>query len=275
MIAKNEQEDLPGLLSNVLCWADELVVVDDGSTDGSLEILAAHGDRVMVVEHPFDPRQGFAGQRNAGIDAARSDWLLHMDADERVPHELKREVDAAIATNTNVAYRYRRLNFFLHRPMRWGGLQRWNAPQLARKGWHRFEGHLHERCVILAPASAVGQLTAPMWHLNDAGFDERLRKNAQYAELEANRYLASGKAIRWYDLLLNPTRRGLRILLADRSFLDGVPGLIWALHAFSGTFNGYARAWDRQNAIPRSQLEALVSEDQSAEALKSTGKRYQ
>jgi len=83
-ICKNEERDIRGFLDHLLPWIDEVVVIDDGSTDRTLEILRAEGDRVTVIERSMDPVDGFAGQRNAGIDAARSDWLIHMDIDERV-----------------------------------------------------------------------------------------------------------------------------------------------------------------------------------------------
>ena len=77
--------------------------------------------------------------RNRGIEEARSDWLLHTDVDERVPHALAREIQEAIKSDKYRAYRYQRLNFFLHRAMRGGGFQDWNKPQLARRGFHSFK----------------------------------------------------------------------------------------------------------------------------------------
>jgi (heptosyl)LPS beta-1,4-glucosyltransferase len=263
-ICRNEERDLPGLLSNVLPWVDELVLVDDGSTDRTLELAAAAGARVRVVHRRLEPEGGFAAQRNAGIDAATADWLLHMDVDERVSPQLKAELLPAIARPAFDAYRYHRLNFFLHRPMRHGGLQRWHAAQLARRGLHRFERPIHEQCVISAEPARIGTLAGLMWHLNDEDFFERLRKNAQYAETEAARILGRGKRVRWHDLLTRPAQRAVLGYLLDQGFRDGVPGLIWAMHTFAGTFNYWAAAWDLQQRIPRESLEALLEGGQPA-----------
>lgn len=255
VIAKNEERDLPGFLDNVLPWVDEVVIVDDESTDGTAAIARAAGGKVTVVRRAMEPAGGFAAQRNAGIDAARADWLLHMDVDERVTPELAREIESAILDDACDAYRYRRLNFFLHHPMRGGGWQHWNNPQLARRGRHRFVGYVHEQCVSDGGDSRTGQLRGQMWHLNDEDYAERVGKNLRYMQDSGRQIVERGIRVRWYHLLMIPTWRALRSYFLDAGFREGTRGVLFALYTFSSVFNWWAHAWDLQNRVPRDRLE--------------------
>src|SRR5262245_14151445 len=271
VIAKNEERDLPGFLRNVLPWVDEVVIVDDGSTDSTAELARAAGDKVVVHARRMD-EAGFAGQRNAGIDVARTDWLLHMDVDERVTPGLAREIIAAIQTESFDAFRYRRLNFFLHRPMCAGGWQHWNQPQLARRGRHRFERRVHEQCVVAGGGARTGQLREFMWHLNDEDYVERVGKNLRYMQITAREILERGTRIRWHHLLFVPAWRAFRSYVLDGGFREGTRGLLFAMYTGSSVFNWWAQAWDVQNRIARGQLEdALDAAWRDAEAPPAPG----
>ncbi|MCP3955992.1 MAG: glycosyltransferase family 2 protein [Desulfobacterales bacterium] len=149
-ICKNEEKDLSAFIEHLLPWVDEIVIVDDGSIDSSRDIIRAAGAKVHLVEHTMDQETGFSGLRNIGIDraTATADWLLHMDIDERVPPAFAAEIRANICHTRRNGFKYRRLNYFLHREMRGGGWQEWNKCQLARKGKHSFQNKAHEVCVI-------------------------------------------------------------------------------------------------------------------------------
>lgn len=247
-IMRNEERNLPGLIANVKGVADELVLVDDGSSDASRAIAAAEAPFVRVIDHPMDPQTGFAGQRNAGIAAARGDWLLHMDCDERMSPELAAEIRQAIGQTPADALRYRRLNFFLNRPMRHGGWNSWNHPQLARKGRHRFENAIHEQCVI---DGAIGQLGSPMLHLNEDSYAKRLRKSQQYVEIEVRIALDRGLQASAVTIVARPAVEFLKKYLFKLGFLDGVPGLIAAIHSATAKFRIEALLWDERNRIGR------------------------
>lgn len=259
-ISRNEAQDLPGFLASVLPWVDEVVIVDDGSTDDTVEIARTAGRKVKVLQRKMSDEDGFAGQRNAGISAATSDWLLNMDIDERVPPTLAAEIETVLSDTTLNAFRYSRLNFFMHRPMKAGGWCSWNNPQLARRNCHRYANKVHERCEVDGEPASIGQLTHKMWHLNDDGYQERMRKSFQYCQMEAEKLLAKDATIRHYDLLLKPLIEFGKKYIWRQGFRDGTPGLISAIHSACAIFRAYALAWDEQNYISRNRLEQQLQE---------------
>lgn len=255
-IAKNEIVDIKGFIEHLKGWASEIIVVDDQSTDGTAEFLKDYGPPVKCISRALEPVGGFAAQRNAGSELATSEWLLHMDIDERVPAPLAFEITQAIANTDLNAFRYRRLNFFLHRPFRAGGWQFWNAAQLCRRGAHRFVNAVHEETEIDGGALKIGQLREEMWHLNDDSFAERLRKNAQYAALSAEEI---NNSVSWIDLFLRPLYAALKAYFWHGAWRQGTLGFLFSVFVFVSKFNRYAIAWDKQTRIERQKLEAEIS----------------
>jgi glycosyltransferase involved in cell wall biosynthesis len=249
-ISKNEEREMPSFLAHLLPWVDEIIIVDDESTDNTVAIARATGPKVRVIEQPMNPEYGFAGQRNRGIEEATSDWLLHMDMDERVPPKMAAEIQQAISDPAKDAYFYRRLNFFLHRPIKGGGWNQWNSVHLARRGMHRFQNPIHEQCIVQIPSTRIGQLEQRMWHLNDENYRERMRKSFQYCQIEAEKLMQRRK-VHWYHLILVPLWVFAKVYIAKLGFRDGTPGLIIALHGACANFRTYALIWDEQHRLPR------------------------
>src|SRR5208283_3332758 len=154
LITRNEAANLPRTLASVR-WANEVVVVDSGSTDATLAIARDSGARVFE-----EPWKGFAAQKNSAISHAASDWILSLDADEEVSPELAREIQALLAGEPAFsAYRIPRLNHFLGCPLRHGGY--WPDPKLRlfRSGAAQFADRpVHE---IMQTDGPVGQLNGP------------------------------------------------------------------------------------------------------------------
>jgi (heptosyl)LPS beta-1,4-glucosyltransferase len=257
-ISFNEERDMPGFLATLIDWVDELVIIDDGSEDRTEEIVRAAGAKVTFLRSPRQRGEYFAHQRNKGIDLAKSDWLLHMDVDERVTPELAREITLAIADPRMDGYRLRRLNFFLHRPMRGGGWADWNLVHLARRDKLRFRGMFHEECILAASEIRIGQLSEPMHHLNEDGFRKRLGKSAVYLEELVSRAKGRDRAVGVLDLAGRPLADFLQRYVLKLGFLDGIPGLIAAIHSATAVFRAHAVVWDEQNVIDRDKLEAAI-----------------
>jgi (heptosyl)LPS beta-1,4-glucosyltransferase len=257
-ISRDEERDLPGFLENLLPWVDEIIIVDDGSTDGTCKIAETAGKKVQFLASPRIKGQYYANQRNKGIVVARSDWLIHMDIDERIPLDLALEILEAINNPDYDAYRYRRLNYFLHRPMRGGDWRDWNLVHLARRECLRFSGMYHEKIELMVPPKRVGQLKNFMLHLNDESYGERLRKSAVYQVEVSENIKQTNVSLGYFDILQSFIREFIYQYFWKRGFLDGVTGLIWAFHAASVQNRAYILVWDEQNRIPREKLENEV-----------------
>lgn len=260
-ISYNEERDFPGFLENLDPWVDEVVVVDDGSTDQTSAIAATWGGKLNFLVSPRRKGEYYSHQRNKGIGAAQSDWLLHMDIDERVTPALAREICLAIRDPAFDAYRYRRLNYFLHRPMKGGGLADWNLVHLAKREMLRFGGMFHESCDVDVSPERVGQLREKMLHFNDESYVERLRKSAIYQKEVVGGILKQDKRTGMVGLAWAFCSEFARKYFWKRGIFDGVPGLIWALHAASASFRARAQVWDEQNRIERRELEEKLKEE--------------
>ena len=257
-ISKNEEEDLPGFIEHLLDWVHEIVIVDDGSIDGTKEIALSYGKKIKFIENPMGDDKHFANQRNLSMNNATGDWLLHMDIDERVTPELKESILKSIQLDKFNGFKYRRLNHFLHYPMLHGGWNKWNKPQLARKNKHYFKNKVHEACVVEGGNNKIGQLDGLMWHFIDATYEERLRKNITYSELTAQKILKRVYKIKWYHLLFYPVHAIFKSYIIQRGFLCGTRGLIFAFYSGLSVFNWWVFAWEKQNRISRNDLEKKI-----------------
>lgn len=257
-ISYNEQQDIVGFLDNLIGWVDEVVVVDDGSTDNTEALCLKAGPKVRFVSAPRLDGEYFSDQRNKGIDAAQSDWLLHMDIDERVPSELAHEVLLAIRNSSFDGYRFRRRNYFMQRPMKGGGWQHWNHLHLARRSLFRFGGMFHESYEIDCAPERIGQLEHLMTHLNEVDFEKRLRKSAVYLEEVVADIERRGTKITATRILFAPLKEFVKKYLLQGGFRDGTPGLISAMHSSTSIFRGYSVVWDRQNRLRREDVEARL-----------------
>jgi glycosyltransferase involved in cell wall biosynthesis len=229
LIVKNEQDMLPGALESV-AFADEIVVADTGSTDGTADVARRGGARVESIGW-----EGFVASRNRVLAEASHEWILVLDADERVSPALHDEILTALEKDDPgiSGYRMPRLSYFLGRPVRHGTWYPDYKLRLARKsrGFRAEGGRVHEVMVV---DGATRRLVTPLIHYTYRDLSNALRKASTYARLGAQDRFDRGARGSVMGLLVRPVVEFLRSLVLRAGFLDGEVGLYVAfLHASS------------------------------------------
>jgi len=241
LITLNEAANLQRTLESVR-WAQEIVVVDSGSTDATVEIARKAGARVFE-----EPWKGFASQKNSAIAHATSDWILSLDADEELSPELALEMQALLAGEPAFdAYRIPRLNHFLGRPLRHGGY--WPDPKLRlfRSGVARFaERPVHETMESKGP---VGKLANPLLHHCYPTLEDYIEHMNRYSTVAAKMLVDSGRAPRSlpslaWSALLNPAATFIYNYVVRLGFLDGREGLLQHLNHSVYIHWKFVKAW--------------------------------
>lgn len=255
-MCRDEEKDLPAFLQHLLPWIDEIVLLDDGSTDRTVAIAKAAGEKVNLICSPRSKGEYFSDKLNLGLRHVTSEWVIRMDIDERIPPALRGEILAAIRVSDVDAYSYHRHNFFLHRPVTGGGWQLWRTMRLVRSGCFRFEGKIHDKCVLLNPRSQVRHLKHSMWHYNEDCYEKRRRKSLFYTTVEAETLLQKNVRVGLWHLMVIPFFVLIKRYILLLGFRDGIGGWILAFEGMSSTFDAYATAWNQQNRIAREDIES-------------------
>lgn len=234
-VVRDEADRLPDALASV-GWADDVVVLDTGSIDATPERAAASGARVVSA-----PWEGFVASKNRALGLARHDWVLLLDADERVTPELRAEIEISLsdgARDGTAGFTMPRLSWFLGRPIRHGTWYPDRILRLVRRsaGARLEGGRVHERCRVDGP---VGALASPLLHHPYRNVAHALSKALVYARLKADDRRESGRQASLAAMLCRPGFEFLRSYVLKSGWRDGVPGLVAALlHANSYFLTG-------------------------------------
>ena len=244
VIAYNDEPNMRACLDSVAGWADELIVVDSHSTDGTTKIAHEYTDKVF--QHEF---RGFGRLRNEAVEHATHDWVFSLDTDERASPELRDEIRNVIASpDAADAYFVPRQNYFLGRWIRHcGWYPDYRQPQLFRRGRLRYrEEAVHEG---FETQRRPGYLSGHVVQYPFRDIDHYLMKMDRYTELMATRMAGEGRRFRPHQLVSHPLSTFAKMYVARRGFLDGMPGLILSgLYAYY-TFIKYAKFWELTRGV--------------------------
>jgi glycosyltransferase involved in cell wall biosynthesis len=235
IITKNEEANIGACLDG-LAFCDERIVVDSGSTDRTVAIATERGARVTAHDWP-----GFGAQKNFALSLAQGDWVLSIDADERVSAALAREIAHAIAGADADGYEIPRLSSFVGREMRHSGWFPDHVLRLFRRGKARFSDDLvHERVICDGP---VARLTEQLAHDSVTRLEDAISRIDRYSTAGAAMLVASGRRVSFASGISHGLWSFFRAYVLRLGFLDGHAGFLLAVANAEGTYYRYMKAW--------------------------------
>lgn len=249
IVSLNEEANLGRTLESVK-WADEIVIVDSGSTDRTCEIARQYGAKVVV-----EAWRGYAAQKNFAIEHCTKDWVLSLDADEEISADLAREMHEAISNPSALdGYRMPRLNLFLGRQLRHGGFYPDPKLRLFRRGLGFITGRdPHDRVELKdTPKSRIGSFRHPMIHYTYPTLYLYLEHMNRYSTVWNEVEGAKPQAFSINAIVLRPLVTFVYNYFIRLGFLDGREGLL--LHMYHAGYVSwkYAKAWELSRKPPQS-----------------------
>ena len=248
VLTKNSENLVADCLASIN-WTDEIVVIDDNSSDKTREMARKAGGKVFTFSGNFSEK------RNFGAKKAIGDWLLYIDADERVTPLLRKEIQSAIShqpstINHFTAYAIPRRNIFLGHEMRWGGWWPDFVLRLIKKeALLKWEGELHEQPKIIGK---VGKLKKPLTHISHRSLTEMVDKTNDWSEVEARLLFDAGHPkMTWWRFLSVGVREVWDRGIKKMGFLDGTVGVIEIIYQTFSRMITYAKLWEMQIKVKK------------------------
>ena len=245
LITKNEEANLKDCLESV-SFADEIIVVDSQSSDKTQEIAQSFGAKLEITSD----WPGFGPQKNRALNLATKEWVLSIDADERVTPELKQEILATIASaNAADCYAIPRSSWYCGRFMKHSGWYPDYVDRLFKRGSAKFSDHLvHER---LLPTGLSGKLKNHFLHYSYRDFSQVLKKVDVYSSAAAQQAFKQGKKGGLGEALIHGFWAFFRTYVLRRGFLDGKHGLALAISNAATSYYKYLKLWQLHHPVSK------------------------
>ncbi len=238
VLTKNEEKNIVDCIES-LSFCDEVIVIDDNSDDRTVELA----QRAKAKVFTRDLNRNFSTQRNFGLDKARGEWVLFIDADERVTPSLHQEIITNITNSTITQYDgfyIKRTDFIWGRELKYGETTNVKLIRLARKDVGKWKGKVHEVWNI---KGEVGQLKHPLFHYPHQTITEFLQEINFYTDIRAKELYDKGIKTSWWEIILYPKVKFIVNYFIKGGFRDGLPGLVFALMMSLHSFLVRAKLW--------------------------------
>jgi glycosyltransferase involved in cell wall biosynthesis len=247
VVCMNEEKNLPRCLESI-AWCDEIVIVDSGSTDKTLEIARQYTSLIYHREWP-----GFVEQKRFGLTLCSKEWVLNVDADEVVTPELRKEIEDELAQPTIQydGFQLLRVVFYLGKWFRRGGWYPEYRLRVCRRTTTSWGGmDPHERAMVVGPTK---RLKGELQHYTYEDITHQIRTLNSYSSRIVQSLKNENKNFSPIQLIASPVFRFLKFYFLKRGFLDGLPGLIVAVNEAFYSFTKYAKLWEVQRNLDKKQ----------------------
>ncbi len=236
LITLNEESNLERCLKSIN-WVDEIVVVDSGSTDKTLDIARRYTEKIYAI-----PWEGFGPAKNLALQKATSGWILSIDADEEISPELKNEILNKISSPTNSEGFYLpRKSCFLGKWLKYGGWYPDYVLRVFKKDKGRFEEKLvHESVKV---EGKIEYLKNHILHYTDPDIEHYIKKMNYYTTLSARELHTKNQKASFFQILLRPCGVFFKIYFLKKGFLEGEYGLLLSIFSAFHVFTKYAKLW--------------------------------
>lgn len=225
----NEAAYIEDALKSV-AFADEIIVIDSYSTDNTLSLAKPYATKIL--ERKFD---NFSAQKNHALKHASCDWVLFVDADERVTHSMEAEIKEILKNPKHGGYKINFPHFYMNRFLYQHSD---NVLRLVKRQGAKYSGIVHEK---LECQGSVGMLENKMLHYTYKDLDNYITKKESYAWFQAEQLYSKDKKVTWFHLFIKPGYRFFRSYILKGGFRDGVPGLTVAAVNAYGVFGRYVK----------------------------------
>lgn len=241
ILVKNAAEKVEDCLKSLKNLADEIVILDTGSQDNTLDIAKKYKTRIARAKG-----SDYASWRNEAAKIAYGDWLFYLDHDERVPYELAQEIKQVINKSGLAAYDIPRKNYVFGKWLRYGGWWPDRVLRLIKKDkLVRWEGEVHEQPRF---RGEMGSLKEALIHLKEDNLSDMVEKTNRYSEYEAKLLFAAGHPpMAWWRFLRIVFQELWYRLVIKLGILDGPKGIIYCLYQGYSRFVTYAKLWELQS----------------------------
>lgn len=267
---KNEESNIGACISSFQELADEIIIADSGSTDRTLDIVRGIGG-CKIIEREYRTSGDF---KNWAIPQAANEWILLVDADERITPKLSNEINRLLAQGPEKdGYWIYRANHFMGHRIRFGGWSNDCVLRFFKRDLSRYEGPSDHGEVYIS-SGRVGRLRNRMTHYSYWSYDDLFRKFHRYTSLQAKQWDEAGKTTNFFQMVWRPSWRFFRDYFLQRGFLDGIIGFQLAMIGAFYTFTKQARLWALQNGLAPT-LDEFLDDDlrvKEAERLQVTQK---
>jgi len=245
VITKNEEKNIADCLASV-AWADEIIVVDNNSSDKTVELCREYTNKIIVTKD----WPGFGLQKKRALDKATGDWVLSLDADERVTEPLYNEIEQVLQDTEATAFRIPRLSQYCGRWIKHSGWSPDYVLRLFRRGKAQFsEDIVHEKVILLE--GELGTLKNPLKHYSFNSLEEVLDKTNSYSTANALKSHQQGKKSSLGKAIVHGLWAFFRTYIIRAGFMDGREGFILAVSNAEGTYYRYLKLmyFDEQSLL--------------------------